>query len=320
MNQELLFATSGYSSNDTSVPDLSVFRITENGHFYRENSLYRTDNPSYLTVSGEELYVACENGDGATVAVYRRTEYAMKKIKEFTYSFAGLCHLAINGNRIYGSCFIDGTFFCADTETGNILWKYNCDRPNSHAHETLVADEFSQIITSNYGTGEVSCFTLKNGIPKKKVLSYVFEDGSSPRSLIRSNDYLYCTLENSSEIAVFFYNGKELRLIQRISSTGSQGKNYPSNAVIVDDFLYVGNRGVDSISIFKILCNGQIEYLSEKAIDGKFPRHIEVYNNGRGLMVSCQKSDEVELWKIQKEHLTKIGSVEQYHASCTVVL
>jgi 6-phosphogluconolactonase len=80
-------------------------------------------------------------------------------------------------------------------------------------------------------------------------------------------------------------------------------RNYPSEIVTSQDgkFLYVSNRGQNTIAEFKINRNkGTLSYLNEISTFGDFPRDFDIDSSGKYLVVANQKSDSITLFTINQ--------------------
>ena len=76
-------------------------------------------------------------------------------------------------------------------------------------------------------------------------------------------------------------------------------KNYVSEIKKSQDgkFLYVSNRGHDSIATYKIhQKNGKLELLNTIPTGGKFPRHFAIAPSGKFLLVANQDSNSINIF------------------------
>jgi len=60
-------------------------------------------------------------------------------------------------------------------------------------------------------------------------------------------------------------------------------------------FLYVSNRGHDSIAVFKVLADGLLERSSITPTGGRFPRHFAISPDGCAVVVANQDSGHIRL-------------------------
>jgi len=74
-------------------------------------------------------------------------------------------------------------------------------------------------------------------------------------------------------------------------------------------FLYVSNRGDNSIAIFKVLADGQLERTAVVPTGGKFPRHFAITPCGKAVLVANQDSSYLSLFTrdIESGEITATG-------------
>ena len=111
--------------------------------------------------------------------------------------------------------------------------------------------------------------------------------GSGPRHLLPVGDRFYLTAELSAEVLA--YDG-DWQLLGVVPASSSQGHNQPSELVSNGQYLYVANRGPDTVSVFALNDGDLPEYRAEVAA-GSWPRHIAL--DGDDLYVAGERSHEV---------------------------
>lgn len=140
--------------------------------------------------------------------------------------------------------------------------------------------------------------------------------GSGPRRLALSPDekFLYVNHETDSKVSAFAIDGGTLKEIQQISTLPPDFTGRNSTAEIQIDktgrFLYVSNRGADSIAVYAVDPGKGILTLREfvPAL-GQSPRNITIDPTGRYLFASNQFSNNVVIFNIdaQSGRLTPSG-------------
>jgi 6-phosphogluconolactonase len=128
--------------------------------------------------------------------------------------------------------------------------------------------------------------------------------GSGPRHLTYSKDgkYVYLLQELNGALSVFSFANGQLHKIQEttILATDFKGSFTGADIHISPDgkFLYASNRGdANTISVFKILKNGQLVSQSVVSSLGKGPRNFAIDPTGKFLLVAHQYSNEVVVFK-----------------------
>jgi 6-phosphogluconolactonase len=141
--------------------------------------------------------------------------------------------------------------------------------------------------------------------------------GSGPRRLqLHPNGrFLYVNHETDSAVSVFEVNGGSLKETQSTSTLPADYKGNNSTAEIQIDadgrFLYVTNRGHDSIAVYAIdPKNGTLTPAGHVPSLGKTPRNITIDPTNTYLLAANQAGDNVVVFRInhQTGHLTPTGS------------
>jgi 6-phosphogluconolactonase len=130
--------------------------------------------------------------------------------------------------------------------------------------------------------------------------------GSGPRhvALAPGGGFVYVVNELSSRVAAFAFGGarEALRSLGEVSTLppGHTGENYPAEIAVSRDgrFLYVSNRGHDSIAAFAVETGGGLRPLGHTPTGGRWPRHFSLEAGGRFLLVANQRSDSVVVFRV----------------------
>ncbi|UCF38117.1 MAG: lactonase family protein [Acidobacteriota bacterium] len=140
--------------------------------------------------------------------------------------------------------------------------------------------------------------------------------GSGPRHVAfnRAGTEMYVVNELNSTVTRFRpFSQTPDKPLQTITTLPSDftGKNWPAEITVSPDgrFLYVSNRGHDSLAIFRIT-QGGLEAVGFAATEGRNPRHFSFDPSGDFLIVANQDSDNLVLFRVDKEtgQLTKTSS------------
>lgn len=148
--------------------------------------------------------------------------------------------------------------------------------------------------------------------PAKKVLEpdthIEFEPGSGPRHMVMhpTLDLCYVSNELFNTVCVAQLDASDpeqvkprLNPIQYESTLENREQtSYVSEIKLSPDarFLYVSNRGDNSLAIFKVLDDGQLQRIDIVPTGGKFPRHFAISPCGKAVIISNQDSSMVNLF------------------------
>ena len=144
--------------------------------------------------------------------------------------------------------------------------------------------------------------------------------GSGPRRLVLSPDdkFLYVNHETNSKVSVFAVDRGVLKEIQQISTLPADFTGRNTTAEIQLDktgrFLYVSNRGANSIAVYAVEPGkGTLRLREFIPALGQSPRNIIIDPTGRYFFAANQFSNNVVIFNIdpQTGHLTPTG--EQLH-------
>lgn len=180
-----------------------------------------------------------------------------------------------------------------------------------HAHQVVLSRDDRFAIAVDLGLDKLLVYrfdsatgTLKPNDPPFSTL----EPGSGPRHLAFRPDgeFAYVLAEMGSTITVFAFDSATgvLRKLQSVSSlpSGFKGQNDAAEIVVhpSEKFVYVSNRGDNSIVVFAIGSDGKLTLLERTPSQGKTPRGFAIDPTGAYLLVGNQGSDTVDLFSIDR--------------------
>jgi len=133
--------------------------------------------------------------------------------------------------------------------------------------------------------------------------------GGGPRHLCfhPSGKFVFVNHEMQSSTSSFKVNKKDgsLKLIETVSTlpTGFEGKNSTAQILVgaTGEFLYVSNRGYNTIAVLKIdQQTGKMELIGHQSTKGETPRNFDIDPSGKWLAVGNQNSGNVVLFEIDE--------------------
>jgi len=132
--------------------------------------------------------------------------------------------------------------------------------------------------------------------------------GAGPRRIQMSPDgkFLYVDHETDSEVSVFSIDGGRLKEIQVISTVPDEAKARNTTAEILVSadgrYLYVSNRGHDSVAIFAIdRASGLLKLDENVASGGRTPRNIRFDPTGNWFFAANENGGNVAEFKVDKK-------------------
>lgn len=195
-----------------------------------------------------------------------------------------------------------------------------------HVHSSSVFDGFLWITDLGLDTLEAYRLDITGGLETEgkgaPCMQLKLPNGCGPRSLAFWKNRIFVSCELSNEVAVLERKGDSLTLIQRISSLpeGTDVDNYVGGIQISEDgrYLYVGNRGHDSIAVFSVKKEGIVPEQWAPS-GGRNPRGFSLSPSGKWLLAANQDSGNLTVMK-RDEETGLLHSAGCYEAQAVVCL
>ncbi len=239
----------------------------------------------------------------------------------------GPCHIFIDyegrnilvSNYRAGSCAVvpiasDGTLKPASSFHQHIGSSIHPKRQATpHAHSINLDPEGKYAMVADLGLDQILIYKYdsKSGTLTPNDPAFVrVKPGGGPRHLVfhPSSKFVYECNEMSSTVTAFQYDSNKgiMSEIQMISTVPKEfeGNNSTAEIRIAPDgeYLYVSNRGHNSIAIFKIdQSNGKLTALGNESTRGDTPRNFNIEPTGTYLVVANQNSNNITVFKIDKK-------------------
>jgi 6-phosphogluconolactonase len=170
------------------------------------------------------------------------------------------------------------------------------------AHPHMVSPIEGGIAVIDLGADAIYHYDLSDDGRLKLAEVITTPAGSGPRHIRRAGDRYYVTAELSGELLAY---DDELRFIGAVPASHSDGPNQPSELTATERYLYVGNRGPNTVTVFA-LDDKLPRYVTEVPA-GDWPRHIAL--DGDLLYVANERSHEVMTMRIDPQ--TGIPALER---------
>lgn len=322
---DLLIGT--YTKGDSK--GIYVYRFYEESGKMAYLSETTTSNPSYLCVSNNNkfVYAANENDKGSAAtsfkfdattgkldfintqsvgagAAYIAVDKAQKNVFTANYGGGSLTVLSVNK---------DGSLNPAVQTIQDEGHSINTDRQGApHVHSAMLSPDEKFLFYADLGTDKLNIYRYHAS--KKPPLtpadpSFVsVTAGNGPRHMAFSADgkYVYLVQEMGAAITTFSIDGEKLKPLQTITmlADGFTGQVGAADIHISPDgrFLYATNRG-DANEIVQYAINhdnGQLIFVERYSTHGKTPRNFVIDPTGNYLLVANQTTDNIVVFKVDK--------------------
>ncbi len=266
--------------------------------------------PSWLDIAPDSghLYAISEVSPGGTVSALTIGENGDASLLNTQRTGSGPAHVAVHPNgrflftSLYGGGAVvthriagDGTVSAAtDTRRQAVGGRA------SNAHQVVVDPAGEYVLAVDLGVDTVFTYRLDPaGAKLAEAGRLTLPTGSGPRHLAfhPSGAYAYVAGELASTVTVCAYVEGALTAGQVASTVLSPGAtNYPGEIAVSADgrFVYVSNRGTDTVAVFAVSEGGaRLTLVATPPSGGIWPRHLAIDPTGTWLYVANERSGTV---------------------------
>lgn len=180
-----------------------------------------------------------------------------------------------------------------------------------HAHSIMLDPSGQIALVADLGKDQVLVYQFDAASGKLTPASAIdMPPGSGVRHTVfhPTKPFAYACMELSAQVGAYSYDvksgGFQTLELQSTLPNDWDGLKAVSEIRITPDgrFLYVGNRGHDSIAIFSVnQSDGKLTPVGHEPTRGKFPRNFNIDPTGRFLLCANQNSNNVVVFSIDSE-------------------
>lgn len=287
-------------------------------------------NPSYLAFDHNYNFLYVVHGDYSEISSYKIDKQSGEISFLNTKSTGGKnpVHLLVDNtnNYIVVANYITGSLSVLpindDGSLDNMSDLYQISNENiiegkdlllkqgvSHPHQVLFNKNKNQIIVPDLGLNQLLFFNLNHDgtlSPSSSQYCVQMRTGSGPRhcSIHPFLPYIYVANELDTSVEVLYDNQTQFEIIQSVTTLDVSSDKDTVAAIAISNngrFLYVSNRGTDSITVFSINEEtGKLKKVDNKKVLGKTPRFITLDPSGEYLYVANEDSDTIHIFEIDE--------------------
>ena len=292
-------------------------------------------SPSFLAIhpNGQWLFAVNEISEGegrgnGAVSAFRMSENGQLTLINQQPSLGGApCHCDIDAtgkylliaNYVGGNVVVypigdDGSLHPASSNIQHVGSSVNAQRQEAaHAHSINLSADNQFAYAADLGTDRIQIYRFDAGrglLSASTPSSVSVQAGGGPRHFdIHPNGrFAYSNNELTAMVSVFHrdpeYGG--LTLVQDISTLpdGADVRKSTAECLVHPSgkFVYVSNRGHDSIAIFRVNPqDGKLSIVAVTSTGGREPRNFFIDPSGKWLLAENQNSDSVIVFTINPE-------------------
>jgi 6-phosphogluconolactonase len=269
----------------------------------REIASYPAPDINYLLISpaGDRLWATGKTG----IFTFRRHADGTLELMNVFAPGGGGCHLALdpNGTTLYTVNYGEGfvaEFRLADGvpvertrqivhtgKTGPVVKRQN----KPHTHCTVISPDGEFLAVADLGIDCVRFYRRQaaGGLEASPAVEFTARPGTGPRHLVFQPDgkTFYLLGELANTVTVGRRDGDAFTEIQHISTLPADF-TAPSFAAAIrrspdGKFLFVSNRGHNSIAAYRIEADGRLTPEAVTAVEGHYPRDFNFLPGGNQL-------------------------------------
>jgi len=209
-----------------------------------------------------------------------------------------------------------GEAFWVDKHTGKPL---SDKQPGAKQHGIQFSKDNKFMYITDLGLDRVYSYHFDAAVPSIAACDTPYVNthaGAGPRRIQMSPDgkFLYVDHETDSEVGVYTIDGCTLKEIQVLSTlpAGSKARNSTAELTIdkAGHYLYVGNRGDDTVALFALdPKTGMLSLKENIPSGGKTPRNLRFDPSGNWFFAANENGGNITEFKVDKAsgHLTPTG-------------
>lgn len=310
----------GYTSHDSKgIYTANVENNEDDIKLVDVKNIVEIDRPTYFQLVGDLLFTIIQNGDQSGIATYRIKDGKAKQLDTYFHEGAAPCYISVDSQKhlVFTANYHLATInvFSYD-ENGKLTFITNdtheghgprAEQDQAHPH---FFDETpsGNLVSCDLGIDAVDFYKL-DGDKLKHLARYQMKNGFGTRHLVFSPDgkTMYIVGELSSQVNVARLNEntwkfEDVATYKTIPDDFSDHNGAAAIRISKDGkFIYISNRGHDSITVFKVLDDGKLELVQRISVFGSFPRDFNWDKDEKYLVVANQNTNNATLYRRNSE-------------------
>lgn len=305
----------GYTSHDSKGIYEGSVNLDSEPQITDVKNIIQTGKPTYFQVDGNFIFTIAQEGDQAGIASYQKKGNDYQQVDSYMHPGAAPCYVGIDHDKhlLYTANYHLGTVnvFSFD-ENGKLTFLANDkhfgegplpEQDSAHPH---FFDETpgGHLVSCDLGLDAVDFYSFENN-KLTHLARYQMEKGFGTRHIVFSPDgkTMYIVGELSSQVNVAKLDEKtwkfeSLGTYKTIPADFTEHNGSAAIRLSRDGkYLYISNRGHDSLTVFKVLEDGQLDLVQRISVFGSFPRDFNWDQTQEYLVAANQNTNNATLYR-----------------------
>jgi len=280
------------------------------------------DKPMYMVIDDDNAHIILKETDAAThfggAQRFKIDAFGRLTNASQITSTNGIvpCHLTVLDNEVYVVNYLSGNIVKLpdkiDKHSG--IGVHPTRQTAPHTHFVTKTPDNKHLLCVDLGIDTIFCYDTSLNV----VSTATVPEGYGARHLVFSEDktLLYCVNELVSSVSVFKVSGNQFIYLDTYKALPDyEGKNTAAAIRIKGEYLYISNRGANTISKFKI-CGEALELVGNFDCFGDGPRDFDIIED----LFFCtnEQSDDVTVLKETENGFELVERLEMPSPICVV--
>lgn len=282
------------------------------------------NNPTYLAIDHHShLFTVTKQDNGGGIASYTSCDDGLhyKKNNSVIEAVDPLCYISVDEERqlVFGANYHQGILYSYEIQPdGSLILADRVqhhgsgphpNQKNAHVHYAHLTPD-KRLAVCDLGTDEI--YTYDVGITGQltEIARLHLTPGSGPRHMVFHPDHFHAyvvnELTNTLQILTYDMSHGTFTAHQSYSTLPSDATGQSSAGAIRISrdgrFIYISNRGHNSISVFELSNDGnEAQLIQNISSEGNFPRDINFNSTDEFIIAGHQLSNQLTLFKRDKQ-------------------
>ena len=313
-----------YIGTYTKKDSQGIYKVelSEEGKVSSVEAVAKVDNPTYLTFSNNNkfLYSVSKIEDKGTVSSFKvKEDGSLELLTSVGKEGNPPCYVEVSKDdkyllsANYHTGTVDSYSILQNGELGELLStdahegsSVHPRQEKPHVHFSGFTPDGEYVFTCDLGTDEVTTYKLNKGI-LTKVENFKVKVGSGVRHIVFTSDNkkAFVMTELTSEVISFDYDGKGKLSNPKYYPTlpsDFNGENKGSAIKISNDnrFIYVSNRGQDTIVVFENVDN-KLKEIQTISTEGTDPRDFALSKDNKFAVATNETSGTITVYAVDQK-------------------